>query len=123
MSNCIDILYLPHHEPSEKHRRMSIVNRSAQFSSFKALEGFDDAINLNNVTYDKKITLEDDIKQLLDCKLNKIKAGDKIVIKYYNNNIYCEKVEFVSKIDRMYKKIILSSDIIDIDTIINIELI
>ena len=60
MSNCIDILYLPHHEPSEKHRRMSIVNRSAQFSSFKALEGFDDAINLNNVTYDKKITLEDD---------------------------------------------------------------
>ena len=30
MSNCIDILYLPHHEPSEKHRRMSIVNRSVK---------------------------------------------------------------------------------------------
>ena len=122
MDNCVDILYLQHHEPSEKHRRMSIANRSAQFSSFKALEGFDAAINLNNITCDKKVILEDDLKELLDCELSKIKVGNKIFVKYYSNSKYCEKVEFVSKIDVVHKKIILSSDVIDIDTIINIEI-
>lgn len=38
-----DILHLPHHR-SEKHPPMSMRDRAAQFSSFRALAGYEDAI-------------------------------------------------------------------------------
>ena len=38
-----DIINLPHHV-STKHPRMSMYNRSAQFSSFAALTGYEKAI-------------------------------------------------------------------------------
>lgn len=41
-----DIFNLPHHEPDpDKHPRMTILNRAAQFAPFAALTGFDDSIN------------------------------------------------------------------------------
>ena len=43
MSNYDDIINLPHHV-SAKHPRMSMYNRSAQFSSFAALTGYEKAI-------------------------------------------------------------------------------
>lgn len=38
-----DILRLPHHQ-SNRHPRMSLLNRAAQFSPFAALTGYEDAI-------------------------------------------------------------------------------
>jgi len=38
-----DIINLPHHV-SEKHPKMSMANRAAQFAPFAALTGYDDAI-------------------------------------------------------------------------------
>ena len=43
MSYYDDIINLPHHV-STKHPRMSMYNRSAQFSSFAALTGYEKAI-------------------------------------------------------------------------------
>ena len=43
MSYYYDIINLPHHV-STKHPRMSMYNRSAQFSPFAALTGYEKAI-------------------------------------------------------------------------------
>ena len=43
MSYYDDIINLPHHV-STKHPRMSMYNRSAQFSPFAALKGYEKAI-------------------------------------------------------------------------------
>lgn len=40
-----DIIDLPRHEPDpDKHPRMDVYNRAAQFAPFAALTGFDDSI-------------------------------------------------------------------------------
>lgn len=38
-----DIIGLPHHE-SEKHPRMPLIKRAAQFAPFAALSGYEEAI-------------------------------------------------------------------------------
>ena len=43
MEDYDDIINLPHHV-SEKHPRMSMWNRAAQFAPFAALSGHDEAI-------------------------------------------------------------------------------
>lgn len=48
-----DIINLPHHV-SEKHTRMSLEERSAQFAPFSALTGYDEVIKetarkINNI--------------------------------------------------------------------------
>lgn len=41
-----DIIDLPRHEPDEeKHPRMDIYNRAAQFAPFAALTGFEESID------------------------------------------------------------------------------
>ena len=55
-----DILHLPHHR-SEKHPPMSMRDRAAQFSSFRALAGYEDAIG--------ETARLDDILRQLECRL------------------------------------------------------
>ena len=45
-----DIIHLPHHV-SERHPRMSMMDRAAQFSPFAALTGYDAAIKGNCQAY------------------------------------------------------------------------
>ena len=49
-----DILHLPHHR-SEKHPPMSMRDRAAQFSSFRALAGYEDAIGETARLTDRRI--------------------------------------------------------------------
>ena len=49
-----DILHLPHHR-SEKHPPMSMGDRAAQFSSFRALAGYEDAIGETARLTDRRI--------------------------------------------------------------------
>ncbi len=122
-NNYSKILYLNHYEPSEKHKRMSIYNRSAQFSSFKALEGYENEINKKNEILEKKIVLDNDEKELLNIEINKVKKGNKIYIKYYDNGKYLEKNCICIKIDKIYKYLIIENNIkIKIEDITNIKL-
>ena len=58
--NYEDIINLPHYEP--KHKRMSISVRSAEFSPFSALTGFNDAVKETERLVDKKVLLGEDEK-------------------------------------------------------------
>lgn len=63
-----DIMHLPHHV-SEKHPRMSLLNRAAQFSAFAALTGHADAIQETARLTDSFVELDEDQKEQLDQRL------------------------------------------------------
>ena len=69
--NYEDIINLPHYE-SKKHPRMSLEARSAQFAPFAALTGYEDAVKETARLTDKKIEIDEGLKQILNNKLQYI---------------------------------------------------
>ena len=63
-----DILHLPHHR-SEKHPPMSMRDRAAQFSSFRALTGYEDALGETARLTDERIEYSEEEQQRLDAIL------------------------------------------------------
>ena len=66
-----DIIGLPHHQ-SEKHPRMSMEERAAQFSPFAALTGYGAVIAETGRMTDSRIELTDEQKDEIDRKLNEL---------------------------------------------------
>lgn len=63
-----DIIDLPC-PTSERHPRMSMANRAAQFSPFAALSGYDDAVRETARYTDSRVELTEEEKVILDAKL------------------------------------------------------
>lgn len=63
-----DIINLPHHV-SATHPRMSLANRTAQFTPFKALTGYDDAIEETARITDGRVELGQNAIDDLDRKM------------------------------------------------------
>lgn len=129
MNNYEDIINMPHHEPSSKHVRMSIYNRSAQFAPFAALTGYGEEVKEKEKEKYSKIILSEDEKVLLDEKLNECLSKE-VVIRYFKENKvkntgqYCDKVSVIVKIDYIYRKLILNDKTsIDIDDVTDIRII
>ncbi len=96
-------------------------NRACQFMPFDSLKGFREALKeAETITEDKKI-ISSELKESLDRELSKIKVGSKVLIKYYYEFEYIETIDILKKIDKVYKRIILSNSIISIDDIISIK--
>ena len=64
-----DMIGLPHHT-SERHARMSMQDRAAQFSPFAALTGYDAAIAETARLTDTRIELDESEKEALDLRLH-----------------------------------------------------
>ena len=64
-SDYSDIIHLPHHV-SKTHPQMSMHDRAAQFSPFAALTGYDSAILETARLTEEKITLNEDLQELLE---------------------------------------------------------
>ena len=71
-----DIIDLPH-PTSERHPRMPMVNRAAQFSPFAALTGYDAAVKETARLTDAKVELTEEEKSILDVKLQML--ADRLV--------------------------------------------
>ena len=69
--NYSDIIKLPHHI-SIKYPQMSRENRAAQFAPFAALNGYEDAIDETARITDVKIELDEEMKKIINEKLNYI---------------------------------------------------
>lgn len=67
-----DIIRLPHHV-SGVHPPMPIAERAAQFSPFAALTGFEDAIQETGRLTESRAELDEDAKELLDEKLERLR--------------------------------------------------
>ena len=128
--NYDDIINLPHFE-SKKHPRMSLEARSAQFAPFAALTGYDDAVKETARLTEKKIEIDEGLKQILNDKIQYILENNdtnpEITFTYFisdkkkTGGKYIEKKGIIKKIDHINGFIILKDKSrIKIDDIINI---
>lgn len=125
-----DIINLPHYEP-KYHPRMSKYKRSAQFAPFAALVGYDEQVQECSRLTDKRLEIDDELKEKINNKLNKIneliKNSPEVEITYFisdekkDGGKYITEIGNVKRIDYINrfikltdnKKIILD-DVIDI---------
>ena len=66
-----DIINLPHHV-SATRPQMPMIDRAAQFQPFRALTGYEDAVQETARLTDERPELTEDEKALLDAKLQKL---------------------------------------------------
>lgn len=112
-----DIINLPHHT-SSKHPRMTRTARAAQFAPFAALTGLDDEMEETARLTDKKITLDEEQKQVINRELLFIKNNPQrdipVIITFFKSDgrkdggAYIEKEVRIRKIDEINRKLILS---------------
>ncbi len=125
-----DIINLPHYEPSSKHPRMSIYNRSAIFAPFAALTGYSDEIKEVGRATSSKIELDEDLKNEINDILSLVNPNTKVKITYFLKDLkkkggkYLEKECYIKKIDYLNKELLLvNKEKIKIEDIIKIEII
>lgn len=131
MRNYSDIIILERHV-SKKHPQMSLESRAAQFAPFAALNGYADAINETARLTDRKIELTEEMKTIINDKLQVISSHivDKPQAKFTyfikdkkkNGGMYLTETGNVRRIDLIDNIIILTNKKkIIIDDIIGIS--
>ena len=115
-----DIINLPHHI-SKKHPQMSLEARSAQFAPFAALTGYDAAVKEAARLTAERIEIDEDLKIIIDEKIQKIKRNlslninQNVLITYFIPDLkksggrYVSKKGNVRKIDE-YRQLIILED-------------
>lgn len=111
-----DIIDLPHHV-SATHPQMSLANRAAQFTPFKALTGYDDAVEETARLTDGRITLGENAIEDLDMRLSlladAIDAHPVVAVTYFQpderkeGGAYVTATGGVKKVDDYERRIIL----------------
>lgn len=135
-----DIIDLPHHQ-SDTHPHMSLYDRAAQFSSYKALSGYEDMVAEEARITDQKIELSDELLDRLGEKLDLIadviQDGESPQITFTvfvpdtrkSGGRYEEITDRVKRIDAISRKIVLETTkeisgvnrTIDFDKIVDIH--
>ena len=99
----------------------SKVDRAKQFLPFDALNGFREAIAEKEKLVVKKVILSEEELEKLSQSILKINRDDVIYIKYYNKKEYLNIKGRVSKIDFIYKYLIIEKCKIFFDDILEIK--
>jgi len=131
MSNYDDIINIKNYK-SRKRPQMSIYNRSAQFSPFAALTGYEESIDEASRIALSKLTISQDDKKILDIKFNilndNLSEKPLVNIIYFIDDLkkqggkYINKEGYIKKFDYVEKLIILDDNTkINIKNIIDIE--
>jgi len=130
MSRYDDIINLDHFEP-KRHPRMSVYNRSAQFSPFAALNGYEDAISETGRLTNEKLELDEYQKAEVNATLQFLKDNNNesfTIIYFLKDNIksggqYISVNTSLKKLDED-NHLLLTTDgnTINIDDIYTIEL-
>lgn len=127
-----DIINLPHYQ-SKKRAHMSLEDRAAQFASFAALTGHEEAIEETARLTEKKIVLDEVAKEAISMKLFEISRNlDKkwnVSITYFkpdkfkDGGVYLTDIGVVKKIDEVDKIIVMDNGMrIEIEGIIGVEI-
>jgi len=126
-----DIIHLPHHV-SKIRPPMTAIDRAAQFSPFAALTGYDAAVKEAARLTDKRVELDEYMKDALSHKLQtieeRLKEHLEIAISYFqpdakkNGGAYVKAIGTAKKID-LYERLVVMTDgtMISIDEIISID--
>lgn len=125
-----DIIGLPHHV-SSKRPHMPMLDRAAQFQPFRALTGYEDAVQETARYTDEKVELTEDEKALLDMELQRLSDDianrPQVTLTYFRSDkrkaggAYVTATGQLKKIDDLEGALILASgerivieDILDI---------
>jgi len=128
-----DIINLPHHV-SKKHPHMTLEERSAQFGSFAALNGYEEEIEETGRQTTLKKEINEEQKNLLDNTLEKIRKNilsrPKISCTYFIPDLNKEGGKYIKiegnviKIDEYNKTLIIEQNVnIPVTDIIEIDMI
>ena len=119
LHNYDDIIDLPHHV-SPNRRRMSNIERGAQFSPFAALTGYEAAVEEAARLTDGKKELSEEMKAIIDAKIQAISehpdAEPEVTITYFKpderkeGGAYVRVTGAVREIDRIGKTIVLTGN-------------
>ena len=131
MNNYEDIINLE--RPKSNHSHLSVESRAAQFAPFAALVGYDSAIKETARITDKKIEIDDELKEIISNKLNylndHIKDNNKVIITYFikdekkSGGNYIHKTGIIKIINPVESKIkFTDNSTVYINDIINIEI-
>ncbi len=129
MNNYADIINLK--RPSSNHNHLSIESRASQFSPFAALTGYDNEVKETARITDKRIDIDDGLREMLNAKLNylnyHIKESPNISITYFvkdhkkEGGKYLTKQGIIKRIDTVNEIIKFNDNmIISMNDIINI---
>ncbi len=129
MSDYSSIMDHPHHE-SKTHPHMSMIARSAQFSPFAALTGYDESVAETGRLTEDKITLDDDAIAAINRTLSEIESGRTVVtITYFLPDTLKEGGSYtiftgeIKKIDPIEERLIMKDGtIIPIEDIFDISI-
>lgn len=127
------IINIKHYDPNQdKHPRMSMSSRAAQFAPFAALIGYEDSIKEKSRAVSMIPTLTDDDLNLLNDRISYLKynLNTKVCVEYYILDKFKEgctinqKEGIIKHIDEVFRFIkFLDDEIIYLDRIININFI
>lgn len=118
--------------PFSKRRKMSMRDRAAQFAPFAALVGYQDSVDETARVVEKKIILDDNIREIIDFKLQEIlqdiELKPNIEVVYFvedqkkDGGSYNNYRGTVKAIDSIEKNIVFcSGKVIAIDDIFSVE--
>lgn len=131
MSKYDEIINIEHFNP-KNHKRMSIMERSAQFSPFAALTGYSESVKETARLTKGRIELSEDMKYEIDNKLqlieDYIKEKPEVSVLYFikdkkkSGGDYIEYTGIIRRIDKVNGKIIfVDKTIIELKDIIDIK--
>ena len=126
-----DIIHLPHHV-SDKHPRMPIADRAAQFMPFRALSGYEDAVLETARQTEDWIDQDEGVKGNLDRKLRIIAEHltdqPEITVTYFQpdkckaGGAYATITGYVKKLDSFERVMVMrGGERIPIDSIYEIQ--
>ena len=129
MNNYADIINLK--RPVSNHNHLSIESRASQFSPFAALTGYDSEVKETARITDKRINIDDGLREMLNAKLNylndHIKESPNISITYFvkdpkkDGGKYLTKQGIIKRIDTVNEIIKFNDNAsISMNDIINI---
>lgn len=121
------------HPTSNKHPRMSSMNRAAQFAPFAALTGYEESIEETARLTDRRIELSEDDIEELNAKLNfiqeHIKERPEVTITYFQpyerkeGGAYITVTGKVRRIDEVNKVLVFEDErTVGIDVITNLNI-
>ena len=126
-----DIINLPHHV-SERHPKMSMSTRAAQFAPFAALPGYEDAVTQTARLTDSAISLDETQKAVIDACIQLISEHmaerPEVEITFFQPDAHKDGGSYVSakgnlkRIDTVERCLVLTDGrMIKVDKIIQIE--
>ncbi len=103
MSNYDDIINL--NRPISKHPHQSVESRASQFAPFAALVGYDEQVKETARLTDKRIEIDDGLREILNNKLNylneHIKDNIEVTITYFVNDSKKDGGKYITIINKI----------------------